>query len=69
MAPTVPEMHSKAKLAYWRARAFLAEFLGLFGLLPDSRILQLPTDFLEPLFLVVVLKETPVTKPLVRRGL
>jgi hypothetical protein len=42
-----------------QARAFAAELLRLVGLVPDRGVFELATDFLEPLFLVVVLKETP----------
>ena len=36
------------------------QLLGLVGLGPNGRVLELATDLLEPLFLAVVLKETPV---------
>jgi hypothetical protein len=36
------------------------QLLRLFGLGPNGRVLELARDFLEPLFLAVVLKETPV---------
>jgi hypothetical protein len=38
------------------------QFLGFLGLGPNGRVLELPTDLFEPLFLAVVLKETPVRK-------
>jgi hypothetical protein len=41
-------------------RPFLAEVLRALGLRPYRRILQLSRDLLEPLFLGVVLKETPL---------
>jgi hypothetical protein len=41
-------------------RAFPAELLGLLRQRPDGRILELAGYFLEPLFLGVVLKETPL---------
>ena len=36
------------------------QFLGFLGLGPNGRVLELATDLFEPLFLAVVLKETPV---------
>ena len=42
------------------ARALLAELLGLLGLLPDGGVFEFAADFLEPLFLQIVLKETPL---------
>ena len=42
-----------------QARAFAPELLGTRGIRPHGRILQLAADFLEPLLLAVVLKETP----------
>jgi hypothetical protein len=40
--------------------ALAAEFLSLVGLLPDRRIFEFAADFLEPLFLQIVFKETPL---------
>ena len=40
--------------------AFFAEFLGFLGLLPDRRVFEFAADFLEPLFLQIVFKETPL---------
>jgi hypothetical protein len=37
----------------------LAEFLRTLRLVPDVRVFELAGDFLEPLFLQIVLKETP----------
>ena len=37
-----------------------AEFLGLVGFLPDRGVFEFAADFFEPLFLQVVLKETPL---------
>jgi hypothetical protein len=39
-------------------RAFATELLRLVGQVPDRRILKFAADFIEPLFLVVVLKGT-----------
>ena len=36
------------------------QLLGFLGLGPNGRVLELATDLFEPLFLAVVLKETPV---------
>jgi hypothetical protein len=52
-----------------QAGAFTPELLGAGGVRPESRVLQLARDFLEPLLLAVVLKETPVAKRDARRGL
>ena len=41
-------------------RSLFAEFLGFFRLLPDCRIFEFAADFLEPLFLQIVFKETPL---------
>jgi hypothetical protein len=38
--------------------AFATELLRLVGQAPDRRILEFAADFIEPLFLVVVLKGT-----------
>jgi hypothetical protein len=40
--------------------AFAAELLGLVGLLPDRRVFEFAADFLQPLFLQIVFKETPL---------
>jgi hypothetical protein len=37
-----------------------AELLGLVGLLPDGGVFEFAADFLQPLLLQVVLKETPL---------
>jgi hypothetical protein len=42
-----------------QARAFAPEFLRPVRCAPDLRVLQFARDFLEPLLLAVVLKETP----------
>jgi hypothetical protein len=39
--------------------ALAAQLLGLVGLVPDGGVFELAADFLQPLFLAVVLKETP----------
>jgi hypothetical protein len=52
-----------------QAGAFAPELLGARGVRPDGRILQLAADFLEPLTLAVVLKETPVALTCARRDL
>jgi len=36
------------------------ELLSLLGLLPDGRIFEFAADFLEPLALQIVFKETPL---------
>ena len=41
-----------------REDAFATELLRLVGQVPDRRILKFTADFIEPLFLVVVLKGT-----------
>jgi hypothetical protein len=38
--------------------ALLAEFLGAFGVVPNSRLFQFPGYFLKALVLVVVIKDT-----------
>jgi hypothetical protein len=43
-----------------QAGTLAPQLLRLLGLGPNGRILQLATDLFEPLFLAVVLKETPV---------
>jgi hypothetical protein len=40
--------------------ALTPQLLRLLRLGPDGRVLELATDLFEPLFLAVVLKETPV---------
>jgi hypothetical protein len=52
-----------------QARTFFAQLLGTLGLRPDGRLLELAIDLFEPLFLAVVLKETPVTSWCALRGL
>jgi len=52
-----------------QAGAFASELLSPLGLGPNGRVFELATDFLEALFLVVVLKETPVGTRCVPRGL
>src|SRR6185437_9097680 len=47
----------------------LPELLRPLRLRPDRRVLELPAYFLEPLFLAVVFKETPVARRCARRGL
>jgi hypothetical protein len=42
--------------------AFLAQLLGALGLIPEPRILELARDFLEPLALGIVVKDTPEAK-------
>jgi hypothetical protein len=49
------------------ACAFLAQFLGNFRLVPDCGVFELAAYFFEPLFLLVVLKETPSRKTCVPR--
>jgi hypothetical protein len=43
----------------FQLRALAAQRLGLFRLVPDARIFQLPAYFLEPIALVSVVKDTP----------
>jgi hypothetical protein len=38
--------------------AFLAEVLGTFRIIPDAGLLELALYFLQPLVLVVVIKDT-----------
>jgi hypothetical protein len=52
-----------------QACTLAAEFLGLVGLVPDAGIFELATDFFQPLFLAVVLKETPSASWCARLGL
>ncbi len=52
-----------------QARALASQLLRPLGILPDRRILELPADLFEPLFLVVVLKETPEESRCAPRGL
>jgi hypothetical protein len=49
--------------------ALAPELLGALGLRPDGLILELPGDLFKTLFLAVVLKETPVGRRYVPRGL
>jgi hypothetical protein len=51
------------------AGALFSKLLCPLRLRPDSRVLELPSYLLEALFLAIVLKETPVTRPCARRGL
>jgi hypothetical protein len=48
--------------------AFLAERLGLVGLVPDGRILEFTPYFLEPLALARVVKGTSSGHPPWRQG-
>jgi hypothetical protein len=41
-------------------RALTPELLRLFGSIPDARILELARNFVEPIPLAIVLKDTPV---------
>jgi hypothetical protein len=50
-------------------RAFASQFLRPLGLRPDGRIFELTADLFEALFLIVVLKETPVRRRCAPRGL
>jgi len=43
----------------FETRAFLAQGLGSFGIIPDVRVFQLPVDLFEALFLVFIVKDTP----------
>jgi len=45
-----------------QAGAFTPELLRPRGVRPDGGILQLARNFLQPLLLAVILKETPVTR-------
>jgi hypothetical protein len=38
--------------------AFLAQFLGAFRIIPDAGLFELALYFLQPLVLVVVIKDT-----------
>ena len=51
-----------------QAGAFAPELLRPGGLRPDGGVFQLARDFLEPLLLAVVLKETPVASRCALRG-
>jgi hypothetical protein len=42
-----------------QACAFAPQLLGLVRLVPQTRVFELTADFFQPLFLAVVLKETP----------
>ena len=44
-------------------RPFAAQRLGARRIVPDVRVFQFPVDFLEPLYLGVVVKDTPSTHP------
>jgi hypothetical protein len=50
-------------------RAFASQFLRPLGLRPDGRVFELTADLFEALFLIVVLKETPVRRRCAPRGL
>ena len=50
-------------------RAFASQFLRPLGLRPDGRVFELTADLFETLFLIVVLKETPVRRRCAPRGL
>jgi hypothetical protein len=50
-------------------RPFAPQLLRSIGLRPDGRVLELTADLLEALFLMVVLKETPVRRRCAPRGL
>jgi hypothetical protein len=52
-----------------QACALAAQLLGLVGLVPDAGVFELAADFFEPLFLAVVLKETPSARWCARLGL
>jgi hypothetical protein len=39
--------------------AFLAQLLGMFGIVPDVRVFQLAADLFEPFYLAIVVKDTP----------
>ncbi|AMB88214.1 hypothetical protein AWM79_03985 [Pseudomonas agarici] len=40
-------------------RALAAQVLGVFGVVPDSRIFKLAIDFGQALMLLIVVKDTP----------
>jgi hypothetical protein len=50
-------------------RPFAPQLLRSLGLRPDGRVFQLATDLFQALFLIVVLKETPVRRRYAPRGL
>jgi hypothetical protein len=52
-----------------QACALATQLLGLVGLVPDAGILELAADFFQPLFLAVVLKETPSASSCARLSL
>jgi hypothetical protein len=52
-----------------QACALAAQLLGPVGLVPDAGVFELATDFFQPLFLAVVLKETPSARRYARLGL
>jgi hypothetical protein len=49
--------------------AFLAQLLRSIGGIPDSGLLELALYFLQPLMLVVVIKDTSSKRRCARRGL
>jgi hypothetical protein len=50
-------------------RPFAPQLLRSLGLRPDGRVFQLATNLFQSLFLIVVLKETPVRRRCAPRGL
>jgi hypothetical protein len=52
---------------FFERRPFLAERLRALRLVPDVRLLELALDFLQPLRLGVVVKDTPSTQRCVQR--
>jgi hypothetical protein len=52
-----------------QACALATQLLGLVGLVPDAGIFELAADFFQPLFLAVVLKETPSASSCARLNL
>jgi len=48
--------------------ALAAQGLRAFGVVPDVRAFQLAVDFLEPLYLGVVVKDTPSARQADRGG-
>jgi hypothetical protein len=51
-----------------QAGTLAAQGLGVFGVVPDIRVLQLPVYFFQALALGVVVKDTPEAKPAVPAG-
>jgi hypothetical protein len=51
-----------------QAGAFAAQCLGVFGVVPDIRVFQLPVYFFKALALGFVVKDTPVAKATVPGG-